>query len=355
MRQTPFACAAAALCVLAACKKKDETKPPAPPPAGATADAGSGTAPVPPPQTEPKILGLTDPPASAENPSTPEKIALGKQLFFDKRLSADGSASCETCHLHEKGWTDGLAFSPKVGGEKNTRHTPTLYNVAYLTAWYWDGRAPTLEKQIAAAWKGQMGADPVKVAEAIAAIPGYAEQFQKVFGAAPSADNIPMALAAYVRTLRSGGSPWDRYEAGDKSAVSADAVEGYKIFAGKGQCAVCHAPPLYTDMRFHNIGLEAGKEKPDPGRGKISNDAKENGAFKTPTLRSVAKSAPYFHDGSAATLLDAVKFMAAGGKEDPNRDPLLRPANLSDDEIEKVVAFLEALTSDEPLEKPTLP
>jgi cytochrome c peroxidase len=350
---------ALALCALGACKKQSEPSKPAPPastpPTGGPTTPPAGAAPAGTPYKAEPIAGLYDPPASADNPQTVEKIALGKQLFFDPRLSGDGKASCETCHQHDKGWTDGEAFSVKVGGEKNTRNTPSLYNAVYQEAWYWDGRAPTLEKQIAAAWEKQMGADKAKIAGAIAAVPGYAAQFQKVFGAPPSADNIPQALAAYVRTLRSGGSAWDRYEAGDKKAVSDDAIAGYKIFSGKGQCAVCHMPQLYSDGKFHNVGLEAGKDKPDVGRNKVSNDPKDMSAFKTPSLRSVAKTAPYFHDASAASLEDAVKYMASGGKADPNRDPLLKPANLSDAEIKQVVAFLTALSSDEPLEKPTMP
>ncbi len=300
--------------------------------------------------------GLYDPPPSADNPQTPEKIALGKQLFFDKRMSKDGSASCESCHFHDKGWTDNLPFSTKVGGEKNTRNTPSLYDVAYQNAFYWDGRSPSLEATAGAAWKNQLGADAAVIATALDAIPGYHDQFQKVFNGPASPENIAKALAAYIRTLLAGGSAWDRYEAGDKSAVSADAVEGYKIFTGKAQCVLCHVPPLYTDMLFHNVGLEAGKEKPDPGRFKVTSDPKDMSAFKTPHQRATSRSAPYFHDASAATLEDAVRFMAGGGKPDPNLDARLKPANLSDAEIKQVVAFLQALgdTPDQ-LEKPTLP
>jgi cytochrome c peroxidase len=352
IRRTTLVAVLAAL-GLAACKK-EETKPA---PAADAATPPQTATPTPPPAPRPPPpAGLlswpTDPP---DNATTPEKVALGKQLFFDKRLSKDGSASCETCHLHDKGWTDGQALSVKVGGDKNVRHTPTLYNVGYFQTFYWDGRAPTLEAQILAAWKGQMGADPAAIATTLAGVPAYAEQFQKVFGAPPSDKTIPQALAAYVRTLVAGDSPWDRYEAGDKAAVSADAIEGYKIFTGKGQCVVCHVPPLYTDGLFHNVGLEAGKATPDPGRAKVTGDAKETGAFKTPSLRPAARSGPYFHDGSVATLAEAVKYMAVGGKADPNLDPKLKPVNLSDQELAQVVAFLEAIYPGDTLEKPTLP
>jgi cytochrome c peroxidase len=303
----------------------------------------------------PRVSRIPDPPIPATNPSTPDKVALGKQLFFDRRVSGPGNFSCETCHVREKGWTDGLALSPRADGSPNTRHSPTLYNVAYLSTWYWDGRAPTLEAQILAAWRVQMAADPAVVAARLAAVPGYRDQFQKVFGGPPSPENIPMALAAYVRTLRSGDSRWDRYEMGDRGAVSADAIAGYQLFTGKARCVACHYPPVYTDSLFHNVGLEHGKPRPDPGRFNVTKDAKDTGAFKTPTLRSVAISGPYFHDGSAAHLEEAVRYMVSGGKPDPNKDPLLMPVELSDGEIAQIVAFLQALTSDERLVKPSLP
>lgn len=294
-------------------------------------------------------------PQAADNPGTPAKIALGKQLFFDPRLSRDDSVSCESCHFRNLGWTDAKKFSTRVGGVVNPRHTPTLYNVGYLTSWYWDGRAPTLERQIAAAWGGQMGADPKVVAAKIAAVPGYATQFQQIFSGPPTADNIPMALAAYLRTLNSGLSPWDRYEMGDKRAVSQDAIDGNQLFNGKGRCITCHHPGIYSDGQFHNIGLEAGKDKPDLGRNAVTQAVVDTSAFKTPTLRSVGISGPYFHDGSAATLEEAVRYMASGGKPDPNKSPLLTSAGFTDAEVVKVAAFLRSLTSDEPLMKPTLP
>ncbi|MCI0547779.1 MAG: c-type cytochrome [Candidatus Rokubacteria bacterium] len=320
-----------------------------------TAVVGAGCA-TPASVPEPRVSELPPlPPDPADNPRTADKIALGKQLFFDKRLSRDGSASCETCHLRDKGWTDAEEFSVRVGGEKNTRHTPTLYNVGYQKLFYWDGRAPTLEANVLAAWRSQMGADPAAIAQRLEAVPAYRAEFQKVFGGPPTEDGIVKALAAYLRTLTSGHSAWDRYEQGRASAVSPDAIEGYKLFTGKAQCVVCHYPPLYTDGLFHNVGLEQGKARPDPGRANVTKDAKDTGAFKTPTLRSVAISAPYFHDASARTLEEAVRYMASGGKPDPNKDPLLRPVSLTDQEIRQITAFLETLTSDEPLVRPTLP
>jgi cytochrome c peroxidase len=315
---------------LVVCGRADEADPAFPPPAG-----------------------LPEMNVPAENPLTPERVALGKMLFFDKRLSKDGSASCETCHLHEKGWTDGLRFSTKVGGGTNTRNTPSLYNTGYLRdGWYWDGRAPTLEKQIEAAWKAQMGADPAEIAKRIGGVKGYRDEFQKVMGGEPTPEGIVKALACFVRTLRSGDAPWDRYERGEKGAVSEDAVAGYRLFTETLQCSLCHAPPLYFDWGYHNVGV--GEEK-DLGRGAITKDPKDAGAFKTPGLRSVTKTAPYFHDGSVASLEEAVRLMAKGGIPNPNLDPKLRPHKLDERELAQILAFLKALESSESFERPTLP
>ena len=237
----------------------------------------------------------------------------------------------------------------------NTRHTPSVYNTGYNTAWYWDGRATTLEGQVTAAWKAQIGADPVKAAAVIAAVPGYQVEFQKVFGAPPDADNIAKALAAFLRTLNSGEAPWDRHAAGDKTAVSAAAAAGYELFVGKGGCVACHKPPLFSDSQFYNIGLEAGKPKPDVGRNAVTKNPADLSAFKTPTLRSVGISGPYFHDGSVTSLEGAVRYMASGGRADANKSTLLIDRKLSDQEIGQIVAFLNTLTSEERFEPPKLP
>ncbi|MCX7893030.1 MAG: hypothetical protein N2544_11770 [Burkholderiales bacterium] len=304
---------------------------------------------------KPRLSKLPPIVSPADNPTTPEKVALGAKLWIDPRLSGSGKMACTSCHLREKGWTDGLVLSRRDNGDMNTRHTPTMYNVGYLESFYWDGRAPTLEAQVLAAWRVQISADPAKATERIAAVPAYVVEFQKVFGTPPTQDAIVKALAAYLRAKVSGPSPWDRYEMGDANAVSADARAGFEIFMGKGRCSVCHTPPVYTDSKFHNIGLEAGKAKPDPGRGAVTKKPEDMSAFKTPTLRSAAISGPYFHDGSAATLEAAVRYMARGGGADPNKSTLLVDTNLSDREIAQLVAFITALTSDEPYRAPQLP
>jgi cytochrome c peroxidase len=291
----------------------------------------------------------------ADNTTSPAKVALGAQLFIDKRLSGTGTMSCQGCHYRELGWTDATVLSRRDDGNLNTRHTPSLYNVGHQTVWYWDGRAATLEGQILAAWRGQTGADPAKVAALLNTVPGYATQFQAVFGGPATPDNVSKALATYLRTKNSENSPWDRYEMGDVKAVSKDAVEGFLLFTGKGKCSTCHAPPFYGNSTFFNIGLEAGKAKPDVGRFNVTKNEADTGAFKTPSLRSVALGAPYFHDGSRATLTEAVAYMAGGGGDDPKKSPLLAPTGLSEADIAKVVAFLTALTSTEPWTAPTLP
>jgi cytochrome c peroxidase len=304
---------------------------------------------------KPRVSLLPPVVSPSDNPTAPEKVALGAKLWIDTRLSASGKTACTSCHVREKGWTDGLVLSKRDNGDMNTRHTPTVYDVGYLSSWYWDGRATTLEAQVLAAWRSQLSADPAKATAAIAALPGYVTEFQKVFGAAPSQDTIAKALAAWLRANVSGTSPWDRYEMGKGRAVPAEAKAGYAVFMGKGRCSACHAPPLYSDGKFHNIGLEAGKAKPDLGRTVQSKHPEDTSAFKTPTLRSVAISGPYFHDGSRATLEAAVRFMAEGGGTDPGKDALLSGAGLSDEEISQVIAFLSSLTSDEQYVAPALP
>lgn len=281
-----------------------------------------------------------------DNPLTAEKIALGKTLFFDTRLSSKGEMSCQSCHKHELGWSDGIRFSTKENGTVNTRNSPSLYNVGYQPHYYWDGRAPTMEINVAAAWKGHMGGDPVAMAAALAEIPEYQTMFQTAFGEGPSEDTIVKALTSFVRTLRSGNSAFDR------GVASEDAKKGHELFMNKAGCGQCHTMPLVTDMAFHNVGVGIGG--PDQGRG--AHDPSKPGAFKTPSLRSVSKTAPYFHDGSVETLEEAVRFMVKGGGENnPNRDPLLMPKDLTEEEIQQLIAFLESLTSTETFIPPTLP
>lgn len=294
----------------------------------------------------------------ADNPMTPEKVALGKQLFFDERLSIDNSKSCYSCHVCEHGLTDGL---PKAIGAMNKqlpRSSPTLWNIGYHKEFYWDGRSGSLEKQAMAAWVGgNMGVGD-KVNEVVArinALQGYRDQFQKVFQSDATADNMMKAIAAYERTIISGNTAWDRYQAGDNSAISESAFRGSNIFRTI-KCNQCHDGVLFTDQQYHNIGIGMDQANPDVGRFTVTKKAEDTGAFKTPTLRDVAKSAPYFHDGSAKTLEEAVDIMLAGGKPNQYLDKTnLQPQRVLPEQREDLLNFLRSLTVDCNLKKPPLP
>jgi cytochrome c peroxidase len=353
----------ASLVVLASCGSQPEK--PAQPAAPATPTVSS--TPPPPPGPEALTQPMTIPP---DNPITMEKIALGKQLFFDKRLSKTGQMSCESCHVPEKGWTDQLPLSPKFDGSLNTRNTPTLLNVGFQKEWYWDGRAKSLEGQVTAAWKGQMGGEPDQVAMTLAGIDGYKKAFEQAMGGPPTGDRIAKALATFVRTIKSENSPWDRYERGDKSAASEDAAQGFMIFSdtNKANCTLCHVPPLYTDLDYHNVGVGFDKPMPDLGRGKTLADAAKQsggsedaakpfmGAFKTPTVRSITETFPYFHNGQTKTLEEAVDFMLGGGYKNPNLDAKLKPKKLTAKERTQLLAFLKSLTPEQkPFDRPQIP
>lgn len=291
-----------------------------------------------------------------DNVPTTAKIELGKMLFFDKRIGKDGKMSCESCHFIDLGMADGKALSTKADGKDNTRHTPALWNIGYQEAWYWDGRAETLEAQVLAAWKGQMGADPEKATAAIASIEGYQKAFKEAYGGEPTPGDVVKALASFVRSLRSGDAPFDLFQQGDQKAVSESAARGWEIFREKGGCAACHAPPMYTDNIFHNVGVGYDKPEPDLGRALVTKRKDDEGKFKTPSLRSVSTHPPYFHDGSAKTLEEAVDFMAGGGRPNPNLDGSMKKVDLTAEERADLIAFLKALTPEGPkMEKPELP
>lgn len=298
-------------------------------------------------------LGLPELTIPADNQQTPEKIALGRQLFWDGRLSRSGKTSCFTCHQPKKGWADGQALSKKDDGTMNTRHTPTMLNVAYATSFYWDGRAPTLEKQIAAAWRSQMGlkddAGAAEIAQRLTGIKGYKDQFQTVFSQDPSPDNIVKALASYVRTLVSGNAPLDRFEAGDTRALTAAQKRGSELFKNKGKCSLCHAGALLTAYEFRNIGIGMEAPQPDIGRGKVEpNNPALKGAFRVPTLRNVAKHPPYMHNGQLANLDDVVLYFEKP-TDNPQLDERLKGGvPLSAAERKDLVAFLKALNGSEP-------
>jgi cytochrome c peroxidase len=299
----------------------------------------------------------------ASNPMTPEKVSLGRQLFFDPRLSVDQSKACASCHLCEKGLTDGLPKAIGAGNKQLPRSSPTLWNIGYHKEFYWDGRSGSLEAQGQAAWAGgNMGAkgSETEILGRIKAVPGYRQQFQKVFGAEATVENMFQAIAAYERTIIAGNdeTAFDRWQAGDESAASEPAKRGYEVFK-KAKCDNCHSGALLTDLQYHNVGVgsDAPEDKQDKGRFVASKTEKDTGAFKTPTLRDVAKSAPYFHDGSVATLEEAVDFMTGGGKPNKYLDTdNLKKAKLTATEKSELIEFLRSLSIDKcRVTKPKLP
>jgi cytochrome c peroxidase len=304
-----------------------------------------------------------------DNPQSDAKVKLGHQLFFDARLSADGSRSCYSCHKNEDGNGGHEPLAIGANEKQLTRHSPVIWNVGYLTTFYWDGRSPTLEAQASAAWAGgNMGVGKEKLeakAQEIAKIADYKRQFTEVFpeqGVTP--DTIVKAISAYERTLICNETAYDKYAGGDKAALTNKQKEGLSLFLGKGGCTACHTPPFFSNTymleegTYFNTGVGI-KDKPeeeiDVGRMKVSEKDTDWAAFKVPSLRNVSKSAPYFHDGSVAKLEDAVRFMTSGGHANKNRSPLLLDRALSDDEVGALVAFLGALDCNKKLEEPELP
>lgn len=341
------------LVAVAACSGERSNAQASPKPPAAETPAASSTDPL----AAPKGLEAARLFTSADNPGSAAKFELGKQLFFDPRLSGSGKMACNSCHYPEKAFTDGRAVSPKDDGSLNTRNSPTMHNVGYLERLYWDGRAKTLEANVLAAWKAQMGGKPEEVSKRLAEVPAYVAAFEAACKAPPSEATIVNALATFLRHLRSGDSAYDRFAAGDTTAMTATQQAGMQLFMGKAGCVVCHTPPLFTNLQFHNAGIGMQAEKPDVGAAgeKAFNDPKRNGQFKTPTLRDVAKTGPYFHDGSVPTLREAVKLMQGGGLPNKDKDALLVDRRLNDEEIDQIVAFLEALSGNVAFVPPNVP
>ncbi len=279
-----------------------------------------------------------------DNPPSEEKIALGKQLFFDGRLSADNKVACATCHDPAKGFSNGEQFATGVEGKKGGRNSPTVINTALQQFQFWDGRAKSLEQQALGPIQNpiEMNMPLDAVVAKLNGIDGYKSQFQKVFGTDVTPDGIAKAIASYERTVLSGDAPYDRFKAGDAAALSEPAQRGMKIFFYKGRCSVCHDGKNFTDNGFHNIGLPGS----DEGRAAISKSPGDKGAYKTPTLREIARTAPYMHDGSLKTLEEVVAHYVKGGTPNPQLDEEIFPLKLSAEESADLVTFLkEGLSS----------
>lgn len=324
-----------------------------------------------------------------DNPITAAKVELGRKLFFDARLSADGKVSCGSCHDPKRAFTDGRKVAEGIGGRLGARNSPTLLNSMFSTGQFWDGRAGTLEEQARMPLTNmdEMGNRSLdEVVTKIAAVPEYVRGFQQAFGGPVTIDGFAKAVAAFERTLVSADSPLDRYLAGDLNALSEPARYGLILFRTKARCGICHVFnqnfaafatfPFFTDGNYRNTGVavnfsgftglarramaaardESGdamaalskhERAGELGRFVTTGNTLDIGAFRTPSLRNVELTAPYFHDGSAVTLEDVVRFYVKGGNENPNRDWQLEPVALTEPEQRDLVAFLKALTSDD--------
>lgn len=335
------------------------------------------------PGTPDATLGLPSPAATDDRAA--DRIALGRKLFMDRRLSRNGTMSCGMCHVPEQGFTvNELATAVGIEGRSLRRNAPTLLNVGYNTSLFHDGRERTLEEQ---AWGPLLAADEMAngsreaVAQQLALLPDYAGLFERAFaGSGPSPDTIGAALAAYQRSLASGGSRFDRFfSLGEVDALSASERRGYVLFRGVAHCDACHTlegnDTLFTDNRFHNIGAGLGKGErssaqvsvqlapgvetkvsaamldtvfrppaKDEGRFEVTGAEKDRFAYRTPTLRNVALTAPYMHDGSLATLRDVVDFYDRGGNPNPALDEFMMPLFLTERQKEDLVAFMRSLT-----------
>ncbi len=327
-------------------------------------------------------LGLPALAIPSDNPQTAEKVALGRLLFNDKRLSADDSISCASCHQEDKAFTDGLPVARGVGGQTGTRNTPTVINSAFYQSQFLDGRENSLEAQslgplvnpIEHGLKNHQG-----VVDVVRQDANYAQQFKQVFNVEAKAvriEHVAKAIASYERSLIAGNSPFDRYYFGkDQSAISASAARGSRVFRRKGNCMTCHEiswnNALFTDNRFYNVGVgfkrldpvlgalvSAVRQGKDPdkvamtdaqrselGRFKVTKELADLGRFKTPSLRNIALTAPYMHDGSIKTLEEVIEHYDQGGNKSPYVDAKIFPLHLTEQEKADLVAFMKSLTS----------
>lgn len=307
-------------------------------------------------------LGLPPLAIPVGNPPTAETIALGRRLYYDPMLSVDGTVACASCHHPETGFSDGKSVSEGVNGQKGGRNAPTVFNAAYFTTQFWDGRAAHLEEQA----EGPVQ-NPIEMAHTLEGVEerlmddaSYRADFEKAFGAGPiNYQMVGKSIASFERTIISGNSPFDRYfYGGQEEALNETARRGLEVFLNpeKGNCAVCHSVGLFTDNLFHNIGVgvDENGELTDLGRYEVTQQDSDRGAFKTPSLRNITLTGPYMHDGSLKTLKEVIDFYVGGGNSNQHLDPQLKVltptsetgrVNWSRDDLE---AFLEALTGEMP-------
>jgi cytochrome c peroxidase len=345
-------CLAATLCGISGCGRGDSAK-----------DVSAHVEPAHPlgkPITIAAPLGLPPVPVPADNPPTAETIALGKTLFFSTALSVDGTLSCSSCHNPATAFVDGRKVSIGVHVRKGTRNAPTVLNAAYHPLQFWDGRAEGLEGQASGPMFNsvEMGHTLEGVEQSCSRDSNLCALFEQAFGPGPpTMEKITKAIASFERTLVSGNSPFDRFfYGGAQDALSASAKRGFDVFrsADKGNCAVCHTVgekfALFTDQTFHNLGAGLSPEGEITDLGRYSHTRREGdqGSFRTPSLRNVARTAPYMHDGSLKTLKDVVDFYVGGGSSNPYLDKLIKPlTHLTRQERADLVAFLESLNGEE--------
>jgi cytochrome c peroxidase len=319
----------------------------------------------------PEIGPLPPVSANPDNPPSEARLALGRALFFDNRISASGTMNCATCHLPHQGWTVQTPLSPANPGWVERRNSPTLINVGYNRALIWDGRAFPLEKQALGSTKNPVhkGQDIDKLMATFRSDPDMVRMFEAAYGAEPNPADYGRALAVFQRHfIVTGPSPFDRYLQGEKSAMDASAIRGMTLFTGQANCVACHNGPNFTDSGFHNVGLahnpalddEAHQKvlkfdaqrtgnadwetmTEDPGRYLITHEDADWGRFKTPTLRNLADTLPYMHDGRYRTLAEVIDHYDRGGDGARNQDPRIRPLSLTDGQRQDLIAFLGAL------------
>lgn len=293
-------------------------------------------------------------PFPRDNPYSAAKAQLGKMLFFDQRLSRHFNLTCATCHNPSLGWEDGV---PRATGDQNTqlgRHSPTILNAAWGKAFFWDGRAATLEQQA----RGPIEADvemntPIElVVERLYKIEGYRKQFNAVFEDGLTAENIQKAIATFERTIVSGTAPFDRWVEGSEAAISEQAKQGFILFNGKAGCNKCHSGWNFTDHTFHDIGLDSS----DEGRFNVSQEEQDRFAFKTPGLRNIGQRKPYMHNGSLGNLDAVLMHYVRGGIQRPTLSKKMLPIALNSSEVQALKAFLTTLDGeDKPISLPILP
>lgn len=285
-----------------------------------------------------------------DNPLTVEKVELGKLLFFDPRLSRDNTISCASCHKPELAWTDGTKLSMGIDNQLSTRNSQILVNRIYGRAQLWHGKFPTLEAQalnpLFKSVRMGMPSNEAEVAK-LNAIKGYRDRFQQVFCTNVTMDGIAKAIASFERTILSGNSPADRFDmGGEENAMSESAKRGLALFQGKGRCTRCHSGFNFADEEFHNLGIDWDTSRVDLGQYSVGKHPGTVGGFKTPTLREIARTAPYMHDGRFATLEEVVDFYDQGGIVNPHLSNLIIPLGLTAQEKNDLVEYMRALNGE---------